>query len=292
MRTNYLARVFDFTGDTIDSAGPSIFKFLAVVLPYLTPLPVAMLTANSVSRLLGFTPFMSGVFVFALEGIGVLFTSLWVEAIHDALKHRAGYTMATIFSIVLIIYLTILVILNVVLHNDADSSSQLKVVITLICFLPLLSSVGASYYRIKRSETVEALRREAAQHELQIQDEQRALELEQQRKNHEFQLEQQGRDNEHRRRLERLDHKRAAQTSSNQTTGDDSADSSSSEVREQMKRTTRDNSPRGRALASIDKFASKNGRAPTRKELVELGHDKSTAFRALEQWRQAHPGSS
>lgn len=165
-RTNWLADVFDYAGEIFEKFNPSAYRFLAAVLPYLTPLPVAWLTADSASEFLNFPPNISFVFVFALEGIGLWFTSLLVDAIVDWVRSRNWKTFAIIlmFGIVVTVYVTILVDLNVTLENAVGNGNPaLSRIITLMCYLPLITGVGNGYYKLKlehRTET-ERARQEA-----------------------------------------------------------------------------------------------------------------------------------
>jgi hypothetical protein len=153
MNKNILANIFDWLGDALERFNPSAYKFLAAVLPYLTPIPVAWLTSASASEFLQLPPQIAFILVFALEGIGLWFTSLLVDAVVDWIKSRNLKTFALVvmFGVVVAIYITILVNLNVTLEQAKNSGANpaLSRVITLMCFLPLLTGVGNGYYKIK-----------------------------------------------------------------------------------------------------------------------------------------------
>jgi len=164
--SNVLAQIFDWLGDALERFNPSAFRFLAAVLPYLTPIPVAWLTAHSASDFLHFTPNVSFIFVFALEGIGLWFTTLLVDAVVDFVRSRNPKTFLIVIMFVLVVgaYVLILVNLNVTLEtaNNANTNPALSQVITLLCFLPLITGVGNGYYKLKldyRTETEQAQRR-------------------------------------------------------------------------------------------------------------------------------------
>ena len=152
MNKNFLSDIFDWIGDALERFNPSAFKFLSALLPYLTPLPVAWLTAHSSSEFLNFIPTVSFIFVFALEGIGLWFTSLLVDAIVDWVRSRNWKTFVPVlmFGGAVAAYVYILVSLNVTLEQAVGNQTlQLSRVITLLCFLPLLTGIGNGYYKLK-----------------------------------------------------------------------------------------------------------------------------------------------
>jgi hypothetical protein len=153
MNSNFLARTFEWLGEALEKFNPSAYRFLAAVLPYLTPIPVAWLTAHSATEILKFTPTVSFIFVFALEGIGLWFTSLLVDSVVDWIgsKNWKTFSMIIMFGITVAAYVYILVNLNVTLENaiGTNTNPALSKVITLLCFLPLITGVGNGYYKLK-----------------------------------------------------------------------------------------------------------------------------------------------
>lgn len=153
MKTTWLAEFAEKVSITFEKFNPALFRLLATVLPYATPLPVAWYTSRSAQTFLHFTPGISGVFVFGLEGMGILFTSLFVDSVIDWIRSRNVKTFAlvAIFGVVVIAYVYLLVNLNVTLEqiNNPDKNSALSQVITLMCFLPLLTGIGNGYYKWK-----------------------------------------------------------------------------------------------------------------------------------------------
>jgi hypothetical protein len=149
MDNNFLAKAFDWVGEVFERFNPSAYRFLGAVLPYLTPLPVAWLTAHSAEKFLGFTPSIAFIFVFVLEGIGLWFTSLLVDSVVDWIRSRNWKTGAitVVLGVAVFAYMYLLVSLNVLLkENDNVIYSQ---VVTLLCFLPLISGIGNGYYKLK-----------------------------------------------------------------------------------------------------------------------------------------------
>ena len=88
MNRNILSNIFEGFGDALEKFNPSAFRFLAAFLPYATPIPVAWLTAHSSAEFLNFTPSVAFIFVFALEGIGLWFTTMLVDAVVDFVRSR------------------------------------------------------------------------------------------------------------------------------------------------------------------------------------------------------------
>jgi hypothetical protein len=152
MNKNILSAIFDYLGDALERFNPSAFRFLAAVLPYLTPIPVAWLTAHSSATFLDFTPQVSFIFVFALEGIGLWFTTMLVDAVVDFVRSKNFKSIFPVFLLggTVIAYVYILVVLNVTLEEaSGNTSPALSKVITLLCFLPLITGVGNGYYKLK-----------------------------------------------------------------------------------------------------------------------------------------------
>lgn len=151
-KANFLANIFNWLGDVFERFNPSAFRFLAATLPYATPLPVAALTSTSASKFLSLTPQMSGVLVYGLEGIGLWFTSMFVDSVVDFVRSRNAKTglVVVMFAVAIAVYITILVNLNVTLEaaNGRNDPSMSRV-ITLLCFLPLVTGIGNGYYKVK-----------------------------------------------------------------------------------------------------------------------------------------------
>lgn len=171
MNTNWLANIFDRIGETFEKFNPSAYRFLAAVLPYATPLPVAWLTSHSASEFLGFPPNISFIFVFALEGIGLWFTGLLVESVVDWIRSRNWKTFAIVivFGLVVFAYAYLLVNLNVTLESSlGNSNPTLSKIITMMCFLPLLTGVGNGYYKLKVEHKTKE--QESLEYERQMQE--------------------------------------------------------------------------------------------------------------------------
>lgn len=150
---NWLADWFEYVSRVFDNFNPAAFKFLESVLPYTTPFPVATLTARHAKEFLGFDMLTSFVFVFGLEGMGLWFTSLFVDSVLDFIRSRnvKSIILVMLFGAVVGVYSAILIQLNVILKSQSGTDNPaLGSVITLLCFLPLLSGIGNGYMKWKR----------------------------------------------------------------------------------------------------------------------------------------------
>lgn len=165
--SRWLADVFEWLGETFEVFNPAAFRFLAAFLPYLTPFPVAWLTMKSAEVFLNFTPGVAFAFVFGLEGMGLWFTSLLVESFIAWIRSRNAKTfgLVILFSLVVGAYVFLLINLNVTLKGGNDP--VLQDVITLLCFLPLLSGIGNGYYKWSLEQKTEVKHEKSKQEELE-----------------------------------------------------------------------------------------------------------------------------
>lgn len=150
--TNTLAAIADWIGDAFERLSPAMFKMLSAVLPYTTPLPVAFMTADSAAKFLGMVPWVAGVLVFGLEGVGVWVTSELVDSIVEAVrtKNVKAWSIVAFLSLVVLAYISILITLNVVLEQQVNHrGGAYATVLTLICLLPLISGSMNGYRKTK-----------------------------------------------------------------------------------------------------------------------------------------------
>lgn len=181
-RSNFLANFFNFLGDALEDFNPAAFRFLSAVLPYATPIPVAWLTADSASTFLNFGPTVSFIFVFCLEGIGLWFTSLLVDAIVEWIRSwRNWRTLVPVLMFLLAVgsYIYLLVNLNVTLEQaKGDTNPLLSRVITLLCFLPLITGIGNGYGKLKLEQKTNTEKEKVHQEEVDARKEQEKFERE------------------------------------------------------------------------------------------------------------------
>lgn len=168
METNVVVRIFE-------GVAKFFYALMPAVLPYSTPLPIAMITANSAETFFGMDPWVAGVFVFSLEGLGVWSTTTFIDKVVEWVRSRnskVAFTAVLMFFVVAT-YLTILVLLNVVLKGD--QSSAYKAAVTLVCFLPFVAGVLNGFHKVNlrdkdkedltHNEQVALQREEAARQE-------------------------------------------------------------------------------------------------------------------------------
>ena len=158
MEKNLLVRFLDGLRNIFETASPSVFSMLATLLPYLSPLPIAILTAASATAYLGMKPITAGVFVFVLEGLGLWVTTVFVDTIVQYIRSKNPKTLFMVFAllIVLIIYVTILINLNVYLKMAVENVSATYIrIITLMCFLPLISGFMNGYWKLQLEHKTE-----------------------------------------------------------------------------------------------------------------------------------------
>ena len=173
---NFLADLFNILGEIFERFNPAAFRFLAAVLPYLTPLPVAFISQANATKFLNLTSGVSGVFVFCLEGIGLWFTSLFVDAVVDAIRSRnaKAWLNVLMFAVAVTAYVVILININVIIEQSSGNvNPAYSRLITLLCFLPLITGIGNGYYKLKleqKTNTELAQEREIRQQNLVMED--------------------------------------------------------------------------------------------------------------------------
>lgn len=155
--SNVLAKGVDWAGEVFERLSPSLFRFLAAFLPYLSPVPVSVVTANSAGAFLNFEPEVAFVLVFVLGGIGLWFTSLLVDAVVDYIRggnYRDWKYLSIIilFTVAILGYIGVEIGLNVAIHTE-DTSPERQTVLFLLSMLPLITGVGNGYYKLKLQQT-------------------------------------------------------------------------------------------------------------------------------------------
>lgn len=165
--TNILARLLDWLSEVFDVASPSLYKMLSTLVPYLAPVPVALLTAGSSIKYLGMSGWGAGIFVFVLDGLGILATVTLVSVVVDFIRSRNWKTlfMVLLFVAANIFYIQIVVSLNVRLAEALGNADPIKAkVLTLISWLPILAGVMNGYFVLtsrQKTETEKAQERQA-----------------------------------------------------------------------------------------------------------------------------------
>lgn len=158
--SNILAKGVDWLGEVFERLNPSLFRFLAAFLPYLSPVPVSIVTSDSAGKFLNFDTSTAFILVFVLGGIGLWFTSLLVDAVVDYIRGGRfndwkSLSVVILFTLAIVAYIGVEVGLNVAIHTE-DSTPQRQMVIFLLSMLPLITGVGNGYYKLKLQQTLDA----------------------------------------------------------------------------------------------------------------------------------------
>lgn len=173
--------IFNSLTDVIRAASPSIFSFIETTLPYSTPMPIALISSSSAATFFGLKGLGLFLFVYSLEGIGLIATTKLVEAIVDFVRGRNMKTLIIIAVLIIAVYayITILVSLNVKMHTEY-TDENFSQALTLICYLPLIAGVlnGLGLLKIEYINTVkEAKELEERRHQESREDRNRRWEL-------------------------------------------------------------------------------------------------------------------
>lgn len=158
---------FQSLTEVIRALSPSIFAFIETTLPYTTPMPIALISSASAATFFGLKGFGAFLFVYSLEGIGLISTSKLVEHVVVFIRSRNVKTAITIavLAVTVIVYITILVSLNVKIHKEF-TDENFRQALTLICYLPLIAGVlnGLSLVKIEDVNSAEYQKRLKEQH--------------------------------------------------------------------------------------------------------------------------------
>lgn len=148
---NFVIGFLDGVRDFFEHASPSVFAVIAAILPYMSPFPIAILTAKSAETFLKMDSTTAGILVFVLEGITIWTTAVFVDSVVELIRSRNAKSviMVLILFVVIVAYIVILINLNVKLKSSVENiSSEYETVITLICFLPLISGFMNGYWKV------------------------------------------------------------------------------------------------------------------------------------------------
>lgn len=170
--TNILARMLDWLSEVFDVASPSLYKMLSTLVPYLAPVPVALLTAGSSIKYLGMSGWGAGIFVFVLDGLGILATVTLVSVVVDFIRSRNWKTlfMVLLFVAANVFYIQIVVSLNVRLAEALGNADPIKAkVLTLISWLPILAGVMNGYFVLTSRQKTETEKAQEKQAEMDAQ---------------------------------------------------------------------------------------------------------------------------
>lgn len=140
-----LVGVLDGLRNATDHASPSFFGLVAVVLPFLTPAPVAYMSAQSAMEFFQWTPNMAWILAISVEGLGLI---AWVATVEAFLQYantgdQRYARIVWVFGGIAFAYEILIVTLNVGLELHAGADGLFAFVLFLICMFPAMS---AFYY--------------------------------------------------------------------------------------------------------------------------------------------------
>jgi len=172
----------DYITETIRAANPSAYSLVEATLPYTTPMPIAVITAASATTYFKLEGLGTFLFVYSLEGIGLVATTKLMESIVAVIRSRNPKTVITTIVLILAVisYVTILVSINVTIHNEFKATPSFGIALTLICFLPLIAGILNGLSQVKEAdrrsqqkidEEAERLRQESADREERLRQE-------------------------------------------------------------------------------------------------------------------------
>jgi hypothetical protein len=171
-----LVIIFDGVKNAVDHANPSFFGLVATLLPFVLPLPVAIMTAHSAQRFFEWEPWAANVLGFGLEGLGLL---AYVRLVDFVLEHvRSGNkrigSIIWLYGAVCFTYEVVLIFINVILANQEGMSVDYIIVLTAICLLPALSALLYGAHREAVEKQLAMERNEAKELAEKIRQEKRA----------------------------------------------------------------------------------------------------------------------
>lgn len=158
-----MVEFFDGAKRAIDHSNLSLFALVATALPFLLPLPVALMTSHSAQRFFGWDGWSANVLGFGLEGLGLLAWVRLVDSILDVVRstNRKLTLMVVVYGGVALAYETLLIWINSVLAYREGANGDYVTVLTLVCLLPALSATIYGAHRQATEHQLAAERQEA-----------------------------------------------------------------------------------------------------------------------------------
>jgi hypothetical protein len=149
-----IKQALDYATEAIKAANPSAYSLVETTLPYTTPTPIAVITAASASTYFGLKGFWAFLFVYSLEGIGLVATTKFVESIVVVIRSRnsKNIIMTLVLLAAVVTYIVILVSINVTIHKEFAADPAFGFALTLICFLPLIAGTLNGVSQIKETD--------------------------------------------------------------------------------------------------------------------------------------------
>lgn len=140
---------------------PSLLGFVAAISPVLTPIPIAIMTATSLTQFMRWTPFQSTIMAITIECIGFV---LWVYTTQSFMKDGwQGTTTQFIFSGAVGVYQLVLILINVGLAVNDGARTTTALILLLVSLFPAMASVAFGYTDTQSKAILEAERKAAAE---------------------------------------------------------------------------------------------------------------------------------
>lgn len=137
---------------------PSLLGFVSAILPVLMPLPVVGMTAYSLKVFFGWETWQVVSMAAGLEGAGfVLWVTLTETLIQDGWK---GTVMQFFFGGAVLVYQSLLVVINGVLSAQEGKSNAYVWTLILLSLLPALSAIAYAYRNHGNQQILEREREE------------------------------------------------------------------------------------------------------------------------------------
>ena len=148
---------FDGLRSATEHGTPSLLGFLSAVLPVIMPLPIAGMTAYSLSSFFGWQNWQVITMAAGLEMAGFV---LWVTFVETLIKDGwKGTPMQIFFGSAVLVYQVLLIIINGVLSASEGRSSEYVWTLVLLSFLPALSAIAYAYRNTNNTERLAELER-------------------------------------------------------------------------------------------------------------------------------------
>ncbi len=140
---------------------PSLLGFVAAIAPVLAPIPIATQTAISLQKYMQWLSFQAVIMAIVIECAGfVLWVFLTESLMQDGWK---GTTTQYTFGGAVVVYETILILINVALAVNDGTRGAMAWILFLACLFPALCAIAYGYNNSHNKEQLERERQAAAE---------------------------------------------------------------------------------------------------------------------------------
>lgn len=151
---------------------PSLLGFVSAFLPVLMPLPVAAMTAFSLTNFLGWEAWQAYTMAAGIEGAGFV---LWVTLVETLLDGGwKGTVMQYFFGGAVIVYEALLITINAVLAAQEGAARSYVLILFMACLFPALSAISYGYRNHSNAARLDQEREEEKEQAERIRQERRA----------------------------------------------------------------------------------------------------------------------